>query len=34
MKKSEYKHIEDSVHRKNLIMFIEAMEEVLFYYSF
>lgn len=34
MKKTEYKHIEASVYRKNLIMFIEVMEEVLFYYSF
>lgn len=34
MKKIEYKHIEDSKYRKNMIMFIQALEEVLFYYSF
>lgn len=34
MKKTEYTHIEASPYRKNLIMFIEVMEEVLFYYSF
>lgn len=34
MKKTEYKHIKDSIYRKNMIMFIQTLEEVLFYYSF
>ena len=34
MKKTEYNHIESSPYRKNFIMFIETLEEVLFYYSF
>lgn len=34
MKKTEYKHIDDSIYRKNMIMFIQTLEEVLFYYSF
>lgn len=34
MKKTEYKHISDFRNRKNLIMFIQTLEEVLFYYSF
>lgn len=34
MKKAEYAHIESSPYRANFIMFIETLEEVLFYYSF
>jgi len=34
MKKSDYSHIAASSYRKNLIMFFETLEEVLFYYSF
>ncbi len=34
MKKTEFSHIESSPYRKNFIMFIETLEEVLFYYSF
>ena len=34
MKKTEYKHINDFRNRKNLLMFIQTFEEVLFYYSF
>lgn len=34
MKKFEYSHIEESPYRKNLIMFIETLEEVIFDYSF
>lgn len=34
MKKTDYEHIENSKYRKNMIMFIQALEEVLFYYSF
>lgn len=34
MKKEDYSHIEISPYRKNFILFIEALEEVLFYYSF
>ena len=34
MKKTNYEHIEESKFRKNMIMFIQTLEEVLFYYSF
>ena len=34
MKKEDYSHIEISPYRKNFILFIETLEEVLFYYSF
>lgn len=34
MKKEVYNHIEESVYRKNLLMFIQTFEEVLFDYSF
>lgn len=34
MKKTEYKHISNLKNRKNLLMFIQTLEEVLFYYSF
>lgn len=34
MKKAEYKHIGEFKNRKNLLMFIQTLEEVLFYYSF
>lgn len=34
MKKKEYKHIGSFKNRKNLLMFIQTLEEVLFYYSF
>lgn len=34
MKKIEYKHIGRFDNRKNLLMFIQTFEEVLFYYSF
>ncbi len=34
MKKAEYRHIESFKNRKNLLMFIQTLEEVLFYYSF
>lgn len=34
MKKENYSHIEISPYRKNFILFIETLEEVLFYYSF
>ena len=34
MKKREYEYIEKSIYRKNIIMFIQTLEEVLFYYSF
>lgn len=34
MKKEDYCHIEISPYRKNFILFIETLEEVLFYYSF
>ncbi|MCH5258858.1 MAG: hypothetical protein J1F18_03840 [Lachnospiraceae bacterium] len=34
MKKTEYKHIGGFENRKNLLMFIQTFEEVLFYYSF
>lgn len=34
MKKREYEYIEKSIYRKNMIMFILTLEEVLFYYSF
>lgn len=34
MKKTEYKHIEEFEGRKNLLMFIQTLEEVLFYYAF
>ena len=34
MKKSNYKHIEESMYRKGLLMFIQTLEEVMFYYSF
>lgn len=34
MKKMEYKHIGNFENRRNLLMFIQTLEEVLFYYSF
>ena len=34
MKKTNYEHIEESKFRKNMIMFIQTLEEVLFYYSY
>ena len=34
MKKEDYSHIEISPYRRNFILFIETLEEVLFYYSF
>ena len=34
MKKTEYEHFEISKYRKNMIMFVQALEEVLFYYAF
>lgn len=34
MKKREYEYIEKSIYRKNVIIFIQTLEEVLFYYSF
>lgn len=34
MKKTEYKHIGSFKNRKNLLMFVQTLEEVLFYYSF
>lgn len=34
MKKVEYNNIENSCSRKKFIMFIQTLEEVLFYYSF
>lgn len=34
MKKTEYKHISNFMNRKKLLMFIQTLEEVLFYYSF
>lgn len=34
MKKTEYGHIKSFENRKNLLMFIQTLEEVLFYYSF
>ena len=34
MKKREFEYIEKSIYRKNIIMFIQTLEEVLFYYSF
>lgn len=30
MKKREYEYIEKSIYRKNIIMFIQTLEEVLF----
>jgi len=34
MKKSEYNNIEKSCNRNKFIMFVQTLEEVLFYYSF
>ena len=34
MKRTEYKHINSFENRKKLLMFIQTLEEVLFYYSF
>ena len=34
MKKQNYDHIGDFENRNNLLMFIQALDEVLFYYSF
>ncbi len=34
MKKSEYNNIEKSCNRNKIIMFVQTLEEVLFYYSF
>lgn len=34
MKKSEYNNIKKSCNRNKFIMFVQTLEEVLFYYSF